>query len=202
MPSLFAQAIAKYNLVPSQDIDDMTFFEIIYKLSIEYYNPHALLLWIFWNLVSILLVGSVRWWRHHPKVMTAVHVVSGTVTIGLTIWLGIRACLHLKAKEMHWDAHAICGLFVLGSIAVPLITGAIVSYMRCFSKWKTKILLGIRVFHKYFGYVQLLAGFVACESGIYYYFDMKNDKLAWPLTIANAVFTVLVCLVFEWVYRC
>ena len=134
----------------------MDYFHIIYKMAIRYYNIHALLLWLLWSLFSIVLIGSARWWRHHPKVMATTHALIGSLIIGLTIWLGMRASFHLKSKGMHLDAHAISGLAILVSSIVPALTGGVVSHMRTHQTWKTKLLLKFRSWHKVTGYLMIL----------------------------------------------
>ena len=127
----------------------------IYTLSIKYYNIHALLLWICWTLFSIILVGSARWWKHHPKAMNFLHIVCGLTVIGLTIWLGLRACFHLQIKGMHWDVHSVSGIAILVSSLIPFFTGVIMMYMRQKLKWKTKLLLKVRSCHKMMGYLMI-----------------------------------------------
>jgi hypothetical protein len=62
--------------------------------------------------------------------MAMVHGFFGLVTVGFTIWLGLRACIHLKAKEMHWDTHSVSGIAILASSLVPFFTGVVMTYMR------------------------------------------------------------------------
>ena len=123
------------------------------------------------------------------------------MTVSLTIWLGIRAILHLRKADMHWDSHSISGVAILATSLVPLVTGVSVVYMVVWSKWKTKLLVKLKKWHKWFGYCLIFVSFIAVQSGIYYYFQMVDPSLAVPLTALNGLSTILLFTVFEIRYR-
>ena len=136
----------------------------------RYFDLHGLLLFVAWNLLSFALIGSVRWFKNNWKVSTQVHVISGVIIAGLTVWLAIRACLYLKAARIEANVHSIIGLFMLVMIVFPVISGFIVLYNRTYKTWSKEKWLSVRKAHKWVGYLLVVCGFIECASGLVEYY--------------------------------
>jgi len=107
---------------------------------------HALFMWLNWNVLGFLLVGSVRWWASRKTIL--LHVGCGLSITCFSIWLSIRACVYLKEARIEWNLHAILGILMTVFILFPVISGSFVIYKRRYEKWGEEKWLVLRNYHK------------------------------------------------------
>jgi hypothetical protein len=74
------------------------------------------------------MVGVNRWFGHYWRWYMFIHSFFGLVFTGLTIWLALRATLHLK-KRIEVNGHSIGGFFMLFFILALTASGYITLFV-------------------------------------------------------------------------
>ena len=156
----------------------------------QYFNPHCLLLFIIWNVLTIFLAGTSRWLSHYWRWYLAVHAILGSAFTSLTLWLGIRALLYLTLplrnpdptthgtkSRVEANLHSIGGIFLTFMTLFLSLGGFYATHLMRTVKWDQAKLLFWRRLHKIMGWFFILLGVAVSIAGISeYYREVDVEK--------------------------
>lgn len=157
----------------------------------EFYIYHGIMNFIAWSVLGFLLVISGKYMHVEYKLGMILHIVSGTLTLGLTAVLDIWAWALYQGEGE--GLHYALGIIVLIAVFVEVIFGYVLWMGLVFCPQnKTRIWVKLLLGHKWFGWLLVVFSQFVCWTGLWEF----DTVLQYPF-IGYALIGFLVLGVFQ-----
>ena len=163
-------------------------------------------MWFIWMPVGLALLITKRYMQKQWKLMHTVHAILGCIVLYITFQESMNVYWH--HKWLYKFAHNTIPDNTVSLLSVlvcfsGIYTQCIMAYYKGDKPWsKTEKITMIGKVHRYFGYVMLFVGNMACALGFANYIEnfMGRKDVTNPGWVSLVIFcvTVFIC---EYIYR-
>ena len=112
---------------------------------------HGWFLWAVWAFMGFFQIASSRYMKTFPRINQWMHMLSGTMTLILTVALSMLG-FYWNDWEMTYSIHAILGQTVLFAVGAISIVGFAAFFMMRSQKRGTSRMISVKWIHSVFGY--------------------------------------------------
>jgi hypothetical protein len=126
------------------------------------------MMWGAWTLFAFVQIGTNRYMRGRCYGYSMlIHMISGLTITAITGFFGLNAY-----QQMGWiydsddGDHLYYAFPVLYGVTVIVIGGFIAQFSNKMLKWNTKMVLRLKMVHKFLSYILIIYGFIAIFTGI------------------------------------